>query len=152
MAAAWLMEGHRPSMERRCLRRTTEVSMSIGQIVALVLEGVLGLFIAYAAWTPPSITKARDELHYPRWWWVLAGVMATIGAAGLLTGLVVPPGRGALVALWGCAYFAVAGISHLVRSDFRGFMYPLTFLIPCVILAVLRWADLGPALAFVGLE
>lgn len=138
------------------LHEVEEVVMSIGHIAALVLEGLLGLFIAYAAytlfaWTPPSITKARDALQYPRWWWVLAGVMATIGAAGLLVGLGAPE-AGALAALWGCAYFAVAGLSHLVRGDVRGFTYPLTFLILCVILMALRWTDLAPVLALVGLK
>lgn len=130
--------------------------MSIGHIVVLVLEGILGVLFAYAAytlftWTPPSLTKAREELHYPRWWWVLAGIVATIGAAGLLVGLAIPE-VGALAALWACAYFVVAGISHLVRGDIRGFTYPLTFLLLCVVLMFLRWSDLAPALAFVGLK
>jgi len=134
-----------------------EVVMSMGHIAALVLEGLLGLFFAYAAytlfaWTPPSVTKARDALRYPRWWWVLAGVTATIGAAGLLVGLGAPE-VGALAALWGCAYFVVAGLSHLVRGDVRGFfMYPLIFLVLCVGLVVLRWSDLAPVLALVGLK
>lgn len=130
---------------------------SIGHIAALVLEGFLGLFFAYAAytlfaWTPPSVTKARDALRYPRWWWVLAGVVATIGAAGLLVGLGVAE-VGALAALWGCAYFAVASLSHLARGDVRGFfLYPLTFLILCVVLVALRWIELAPVLALIGLK
>ena len=82
----------------------------------------------------------------------MAGVAATIGAAGLLVGLGAPE-AGALAALWGCAYFVVAGLSHLVRGDVRGFfMYPLTFLILCVILVVLRWSDIAPMFATVGLQ
>ena len=131
--------------------------MSISHVVALVLEAVLGFVFAYAAytlfaWTPPSVTKARDALRYPRWWWVLAGVVATVGAAGLLVGLGAPE-VGALAALWGCAYFVVAGLSHLVRGDVRGFfLYPLIFLVLCVGLVVLRWNDLAPVLALVGLK
>lgn len=46
--------------------------MSILQIVTLVLEAILGLFTAYAAYslftsTPPSVAKMREALHFPRW-------------------------------------------------------------------------------------
>ena len=69
--------------------------MSLLQIVTLLFEALLGLFSAYTAyslfsWTPPSIAKAREALHYPRWYWLLAGCMATIGALGLLVGLFLP--------------------------------------------------------------
>ena len=83
--------------------------MSILQIIALILEVLLGVFSAYAAytlfaWAPPSITQARDLLRYPRWYWVLAGCMASIGAIGLFVGLLVPV-VAVLGAAWMVAYF-----------------------------------------------
>lgn len=124
-------------------------------ILKLILEALLGVFSAYAAytlfaWTPPSITKARDALHYPRWWWVLAGFMATIGAIGLFVGLFIPV-VGVIGALWMAAYFVVATISHLVRKDMASLGVPIVFLAVFVALVVLRWTDATPILALVGL-
>ncbi len=107
--------------------------MSLLQIVTLLFEALLGLFSAYAAyslfaWTPPSLAKTREALHYPRWYWVLAGCMATIGALGLLVGLFVPV-IGGLAAAWMVAYFVVAMFTHLLRKDFAGFAMPLIFLV-----------------------
>jgi hypothetical protein len=64
--------------------------------ITLPLEALLGLLSAYAAyslftWTPASMAKAREALHSPRWYWMLAGCVATIGAIGLLVGLFFPP-------------------------------------------------------------
>ncbi len=111
-------------------------------IVVVVLEVLLGVFSAYAAytlfaWTPPSITKVRDALHYPRWWWVLAGFAATIGAIGLFVGLFIPV-VGTLAALWMAVYFAVATLSHLVRKDMVNLGAPLFFLVVFAVLFVLR--------------
>lgn len=129
-------------------------TLSVMQIATLVLEALLGVFIAYAAytlfaWTPPSVTKVRDALHYPRWYWVLAGVMAIIGAIGLFAGLFIPV-AGAVAAIWLVAYFVVATFSHLVRKDMVGFTYPLVFLVASVGLVALRWADMTPALGLIG--
>ena len=128
--------------------------MSLLQIVTLLFEALLGLFSAYAAytlfaWTPPSITRAREALHYQRWYWVLAGWMATIGALGLFAGLFFPT-IGALAAAWMVAYFVVATFTHLVRKDFAGFAMPLIFLVLPLVLLVLRWADLVSILALPG--
>jgi hypothetical protein len=128
--------------------------LSILQIVTLVLEAILGALSAYTAytlfaWTPPSITKAREALHYPRWYWTLAGVMATIGALGLFVGLFVPV-IGAAAALWMAAYFVVATFTHLFRADWAGFTFPLLFLAVVVGLVALRWVDAAPLLAMVG--
>jgi DoxX-like protein len=131
-----------------------EKTLSVLQIVTLVLEALLGVFVVYAAytlfaWTPPSVTKVRDALHYPRWYWVLAGIMATIGAIGLFAGLFISV-VGAAAALWVVAYFVVATLSHLVRADWIGFTYPLLFLVASVGLLALRWGDMTPLLALVG--
>ncbi len=120
--------------------------MSLLQIVKLVFEALLGLFSAYTAyslfsWTPPSLAKAREALHYPRWYWMLAGCIATIGALGLLVGLFVPA-IGALAAAWMVAYFVVATFTHLLRKDLAGFAMPLIFLILPLGLLILRWAEL----------
>ena len=128
--------------------------MSLLQIVKLVFEALLGLFSAYTAyslfaWTPASIAKAREALHYPRWYWVLAGCVATIGALGLLLGLFIPV-IGAVAAVWMVAYFVVATLTHLLRKDFAGFAMPLIFLILPLGLLVLRWAELTSILAFPG--
>lgn len=128
--------------------------MSLQHIAVLVLEGLLGLFSAYAAytlfaWTPPSLTKVREALHYPRWYWVLAGVLAAIGAIGLLVGLVIPV-VGAVAALWMTAYFVVATLTHLVRKDMMSLGFPLLFFAFCVGLTLLRWTDAAPLLALVG--
>jgi DoxX-like protein len=124
-------------------------------IVTLVLEGLLGLVMAYAAytlfaWTPLSLAKAREALHYPRWYWLLAGIVAAIGAIALLVGLGIPV-VGAAAALWMVAYFVVATFTHLLRKDFAGVSMPLLFLAICGGLLVLRWADAAPLRALVGL-
>ena len=120
--------------------------MSLLHIVTLVFEALLGLFSAYTAyslfsWTPPALAKAREALHYPRWYWVLAGCVATIGALGLLVGLFIPV-IGALSAAWMVAYFIVATFTHLLRKDLAGFAMPLIFLILPLGLLILRWSDL----------
>jgi hypothetical protein len=129
--------------------------MSVLQIVALVLEALLGLLSAYTAYslvskTPPSVQAGRDALHYPRWYWVLASVLAAIGAIGLFVGLFIPV-VGAAAALWMIAYFIVATFTHLVRQDFAGFYVPLIFLTIYAGLMFLRWSDAKPILAVVGM-
>lgn len=129
--------------------------MSVLQIVALVVEALLGLFslyIAYTmfAWTPESVTKQRDALHYPRWYWVLAGVLVAIGGIGLLAGLFFPT-IAALAVLWMVAYFIVAALTHLIRADFVGFTFPLVFLALFAALAWLHWGDAQPVLALIGM-
>lgn len=128
--------------------------MSVQHIATLVLEGILGLFSAYTAYslfsrTPPSIQKGRDALRYPGWYWVLAGFVASIGAIGLFVGLAIPV-VGAVAAMWMIAYFVVATCTHLLRSDFKSLGMPLIFLAVFVGLTLLRWSDAGPALALVG--
>lgn len=130
--------------------------MSPQHIATLVLEGLLGLFSAYAAytlfaWTPPSVTKARDKLRYPRWYWVLAGVMAAIGAAGLFVGLAFPV-VAAAAAAWMAAYFIVACFTHIVRLDFLNLGFPIIFLAACAGLLLLHWSDASPLLALAGLK
>ncbi len=79
--------------------------------------------------------------NFPRWYWVLAGCVATIGALGLLVGLFIPV-IGALAAAWMVAYFVVATFTHLLRKDLAGFAMPLIFLLLPLGLLILRWADL----------
>ena len=136
------------------LWRQRNFYMSILHIVVLLLEVLLGLFSAYAAyslftWTPPSIAKAREALHYPRWYWILAGIMATIGAIGLFVGLVIPA-VGAVAAAWMAVYFVVATFTHLVRKDLASLGAPLLFLVVFVGLSALWWASGTSLLALVG--
>ncbi len=121
-----------------------------GHLAILIFEALMGLFTVYTAyslfaWTPASIAKARDALHIARWFWLLAGVVATIGAAGLFTGLAVPV-VGALAALWMVAYFIVAALVHITHHDMGNLAAPLIFLVIFVALAALRWSDLAPIL------
>ncbi len=130
--------------------------MSIQHIATLVFEGLLGLFSAYAAYslftaTPPSMAKARAALRYPRWYWVLAGCVASVGAIGLFVGLAIPV-IGAAAAAWMVAYFVVALCTHLVRLDLKSLGMPLVFLAICSGLLLLRWSDATPILSAVGLK
>jgi DoxX-like protein len=129
--------------------------MSVWQMVTLAFEAVLGLLTAWAAYslfskTPASVQKGRDALHYPRWYWVLAGVMATIGSIGLLVGLFFPT-IGALAALWMVAYFIVAMLTHLIRADFVSVGFPFVFLLLYAALAWLHLGDGQPVLALIGM-
>ncbi|HEU0026160.1 MAG TPA: DoxX family protein [Ktedonobacterales bacterium] len=129
--------------------------MSIPHIAALALEALLGALMACAAytlfaWKPASLAKLRDALHYPRWYWVLAGITATIGAIGLLVGLAIPLVAVAAI-IWMVAYYIVASFTHLIRKDMMGFSAPLLFLAICAGLLALRWSDATPILAFIGL-
>ncbi len=122
-----------------------------GHLAILIFEALMGLFTAYSAyslfaWTPASIAKAREALHIGRWFWLLAGVVATFGAAGLFTGLAVPV-VGALAALWMVAYFIVAALVHITHRDIANLAAPLIFLVIFVSLAALRWSDMAPLLA-----
>ena len=128
--------------------------MSFLQIITLLFEALLGLFSAYTAfslfsWTPLSLAKAREALRYPRWYWVLAGSMATMGALGLLVGLFLPV-IGALAAAWTVAYFVVATFTHLLRKDFAGFVMPLIFLVLPLGLLALRWVEFASILPTLG--
>jgi hypothetical protein len=123
--------------------------------ITLTLQALLGLFMLYTtytlfAWTPEVITKSRDALNYPRWYWVLAGVLALVSAISLLVGLFIPA-LGAFGALWTIAYFIVASASHIIRADWANFYVPLIFLVPFALLAWLRWDDTKPIRARVGM-
>lgn len=129
--------------------------MSLYQIMLLGGEALLGLVIAYAAYslfssTPPSVAKMRAALHYPRWYWVLAGIMATIGAVGLLIGMAIPLIE-ASAALWMAGYFVVATGTHLLRKDWTNLGAPVLFLAIFAGLVALRWADAQPLLALIGM-
>lgn len=128
--------------------------MSVLLIIALILEGALGALMAYVAytlfaWKPGALTTAREALHYPRWYWVLAGITAAIGAIGLLVGLGIPGVAMAALA-WMVAYFIVAAITHLIRRDMAGLGAPLLFLVIVAGLIALRWSDAAPLLALAG--
>lgn len=123
--------------------------------ITLTLQTLLGLFMLYAAytlftWTPELITKSRDALNYPRWYWVLAGVLALISAIMLLVGLFIPV-LGAFGALWTAAYFAVAIASHVYRADWANFSAPLIFFVISLVLVWLRWNDARPIRGAVGM-
>ena len=123
-------------------------------IATLVFEGVFGVFTLYAAyslfmWTPPTLAKAGEAMGMPRWFWLLAGTVATVGAAALFTGLV-DPVVGALAALWMVAYFVVASMLRIARNDLGNIAPALVFLALAILLAALRWSDLTPALALIG--
>jgi hypothetical protein len=123
--------------------------------IMLTLQALLGLFMLYTtytlfAWTPEVITKSRDALNYPRWYWVLAGVLALISAVTLLVGLFIPV-LGAFGALWTVAYFIVAIATHMLRADWANFYVPLIFLVPFALLAWLRWDDAKPIRTRVGM-
>lgn len=131
------------------LRR--ESSITVGTAVhlgVLIVEGLLGLFLAYAAYlnlsSAPMLMKQYTLLRLPRWYTLLAGVLLSTGVIALLVGLV-SPAIGALATLWMVAYFVVATLTHVVRKDkLAAVATPLVFLALCVALAVLRWADLAP--------
>jgi DoxX-like protein len=123
--------------------------------IVFVLQALLGLFMAWAAytlfaWTPEIVTKSRDALNYPRWYWVLAGVLAVISAITLLIGLFIPV-LGAFGTLWTAAYFAIATVSHVFRADWVNFSAPLIFFGLSLILVWLRWNDTKPIRAAVGM-
>jgi hypothetical protein len=125
------------------------------KVVTFILEALLGLFMLYTAytlfaWTPEVITKARDALNYPQWYWQLAGVLAVISAIALLVGLFVPV-IGAFGVWWTVAYFLVASLSHVIRLDWANFYLPLIFLLPFLLLMWLRWDDARPIRARVGM-
>lgn len=129
--------------------------MSVLHIVALVLEGLMGALTAFAAYSmitskPASIAKAHEALNYPGWFWLVAKMVATIGAVGLFAGLVYPA-VGAAAALWMVAYFIVATGAHVVRKDMTNLGMPIAFLVLAVGLFALRWGDATPVLAAVGL-
>ncbi len=129
--------------------------MSVLHIVALVLEGLMGAFTAFAAYSmitskPARLAKTREALNYPGWFWLLAKIVATIGAVGLFVGLV-DPAVGAAAALWMVAYFIVATGAHVVRKDMANLGMPIAFLVLAVGLVALRWGDATPVLAAVGL-
>jgi hypothetical protein len=118
--------------------------MTIPQIAGLAVEGLLGLLMAYVAytifaWKPSSaVTKAREALRYPRWYWVLAGITALIGAILLLASVAAPflaiptvaipvlgslavPITGPLAALWMIVYFVVACFTERAARKLRAF-------------------------------
>lgn len=121
-------------------------------IGTLIFQGLLGLFMAYAAyslytWTPPALAKMREALHLPRWFWLLAGTVATIGAASLLIGLIVPA-VAAFASLWLIAFFVVATLTHVLKNDMRNAPPAVVFLVLALLLAALNWGNLAPLLGF----
>jgi hypothetical protein len=129
--------------------------MSVLHIVALVLEGLMGAVAAFAAYSlitgkPASIARTLEALNYPGWFWLLAKIVATIGAVGLFVGLVYPT-VGAVAALWMVAYFIVATGAHVARKDIANLVMPISLLVLAVGLVALRWGDATPVLAAVGM-
>ena len=125
------------------------------KVVVFILEALVALFMIYTAytlfaWTPEVVTQARDALELPRWYWVLAGVLAVISAIALLIGLFIPV-VGAFGALWTAVYFIVASATHLYRADWANFYVPLIFFVPVALLVWLRWDDGKPLRATVGM-
>lgn len=123
---------------------------SVAQIGTFIFEGVFGLFAAYAAyslfsWTPPAVAKSREAMRLPRWFWLLAGTVATIGAVGLLVGLMNPL-VGALAAVWMVCYFVVAIGLHIVKKSLGDIAPAIVFLALAIGLTALRWGDLAPVL------
>ena len=113
--------------------------------VALGIEALLGLFMALDAYSlftlsVPSMTDLLVALHYPGWYLQLAGVVATVGAIGLLVGLFIRP-VGAAATLWMVCYFIVATFSHLLKGDVKDLGLPLAFLVISALLVALRWGD-----------
>ena len=122
--------------------------------ITLTLQALLGLFMVYTAytlfaWTPEVVTQARDALDLPRWYWLLAGVLAAMSAIALLIGLFIPV-VGAFGALWTAVYFIVASATHVFRADWANFYLPLIFFVPVALLVWLRWDDGKPLRAAVG--
>lgn len=120
------------------------------RIGVLVLEGLLGIFLAYSVYlnfsNSPTLMKQWAQLRLARWYTRLAGVLLTVGVGVLLAGLVVPV-VGGLALLWMVAYFAVATLTHVVRRDkLSGVAVPFVFLVVFVVLAALRWTTLHPLL------
>lgn len=128
--------------------------MSIPYLATLVLEAVLALFTAFAAYAQatrmPAVVKSRERLRYPQWYWTLSNLLAVIGAIGLLVGLFIPVVAAAAI-LWMVAFFFVAALTHLSRGDVQGAVPGLVFLLISGGLLALRWADTTPLLALVGL-
>lgn len=119
----------------------------------LAFEALFGIFMAFTsytlfAWTPASLAKAREALHIRRWFWLLAGIVAAIGAAALFAGLVIPV-VGGLAALWVVAYFVVASLTHITHKDMAHVAPALVFLAIAILLVVLRWGDLAPLLRLI---
>ena len=122
--------------------------------ITLTLQALLGLFMVYTAytlfaWTPEVVTQARDALDLPRWYWLLAGVLAAMSAIALLICLFIPV-VGAFGALWTAVYFIVASATHVFRADWANFYLPLIFFVPVALLVWLRWDDGKPLRAAVG--
>ena len=81
----------------------------------------------------------------PKWFWLLAGTVAAIGAIGLFAGLVNPL-VGALAAVWMVCYFIVAASVHVLRNSLGDIAPAIVFLVLAVGLTALRWGDLAPVL------
>lgn len=123
---------------------------SVIHIGTLIFEGVFGLFAAYAsyslfAWTPPAIAKAREAMNMPRWFWLLAGTVAAIGAIGLFAGFLNPL-VGALGAVWMVCYFVVATGLHVAKRSLNDIAPAIVFLVLAIGLTALLWGDLTPVL------
>jgi hypothetical protein len=123
---------------------------SVIHIGTLIFEGLFGVFAAYAAyslfsWTPPAVAKSREAMNLPRWFWLLAGTVATLGAIGLFVGFVVPSVAG-LAAVWMTCYFLVAIGLHVVKHSLGDIAPAIVFLALSVGLTALRWGDLAPVL------
>ncbi len=80
---------------------------------------------------------------------MLAGILAIIGAIGLLVGLLIPA-LGEAAAAWMAVYFVVATCTHLLRKDMANLMAPLLFLVVFIGLSALCWANGSPLVALVG--
>jgi uncharacterized membrane protein YphA (DoxX/SURF4 family) len=124
-------------------------------VATFILQAILGLLMAFAAYslfarTPDFIAQQRDALNYPSWYWLLAGVMATISAIALLVGLFNAT-IGGFAALWTVAYFIIAALTHASRTDWANIAPPIICLLLAVLLLWLRWDDAKAIRARVGM-
>ena len=106
-------------------------------------RGLFTLVTTYAVYahTQELVTKVRDAVNYPQWYWLLAGMLALMSGMASLVGLVIPV-VGLLGALWTVVHFLVAIASHLARADWANAPAPLIFLVTFAFLVWLRWDDI----------
>ncbi len=97
-------------------------------------------FSAFATLTGASwVVDNLADYGVPKSWWPWLGTLKTVGAIGLLVGLVVPPVG--VVATAGLVLYFLAAVITVIRArHYTHVPFPLLYLLPVIVAAALGFA------------
>ncbi|RED58084.1 DoxX family protein [Cohnella lupini] len=116
-------------------------------VVAIVLQGLLGLVFVMAGFSKISGTKMQvdsfNHYGYPQWFRVVTGLVQWVGVAALVIGFW-EPSWAAVGALWLGVTMLGGVLTHVrIRDTFKQTLAAIVFLLLLVILFIIELPELS---------